>query len=91
MRKIVLASFFIVMLAAAAFSQVLPEVQRITVEELKARLDKGDTITILDVRQPGSYNSSGFKIKGAVRIPPSEIAESVSRLPMGGEIVTYCT
>ncbi len=91
MRKMLPASFFIVMLAAAAFSQVLPEVRRITAEELKARLDRGDKITILDVRQPGSYNSSGFKIKGAIRIPPSEIAENLSRLPMGGDIVTYCT
>jgi len=91
MRKMLLASFFVVTLAAAALSQVLPEVRRITAEELKARLDKGEKITILDVRQPGSYNSSGYKIKGAIRMAPSEVAENVSRLPTGGEIVTYCT
>ena len=91
MRKILMASFFIVMLAATAFALDPASVARITVEELKARLDRGEKITILDVRQPGSYNSSDSKIKGSIRIPPAEMAENISRLPMGGEIVTYCT
>ncbi|MBI5236193.1 MAG: hypothetical protein HY886_08095 [Deltaproteobacteria bacterium] len=62
----------------------------VTAKELKAKTDKGAVI-ILDVRASGSYNRSKVKIKGAIRIAPEELADSLAMIPMGREIVTYCT
>jgi rhodanese-related sulfurtransferase len=77
--------------ALAAGPQTTMEVERITVDELKARLDAGDRIVVLDVRSPGSYSQNAFKIKGSVRMAPSEAVARASEIPMGREIVTYCT
>ncbi len=93
MRKILPAvvPIALLVLAAAAFAITNEEVPRITVQELKARLDGGEGIVIVDVRSPGSYNSSKIKIKGAIRISPEEIRPRAYELPMGKEIALYCT
>lgn len=66
-------------------------VTRITKEELKAKLDKGEKIIILDVRTKSSYNGSAIKIKGDVR-KDTNMAESwYKELPIDREIITYCT
>lgn len=67
------------------------EVERITVEELKAKLAKGEPLTILDVRVGPSYEASDQTIKGAIRIAPDEIEKHLSELPKDREIVTFCT
>lgn len=64
---------------------------RITVKELKAKMDKGEDIVILDVRTSRSYMESKVKIKGAVRIDPAQIEKRYKELPMEKEIITYCT
>ncbi|HBO84877.1 MAG: hypothetical protein A2073_05510 [Deltaproteobacteria bacterium GWC2_42_11] len=64
---------------------------RITKEELKAKMDKGDNILILDVRISGSYMDSKIKIKGAVRIDPDSIERKYQVLPKDKEIIAYCT
>lgn len=87
------AAVFIItllMLAAIpAFARMDDDVPRITVQELKARLDRRENITVVDVRSRGSYERSKVKIKGAVRIPPDELNERASELPMGSELVFY--
>jgi len=70
------------------------EVPRITVHELKAMMDKGESITILDVRQSSAYSTSSKKIKGAVYLDPNNdpaIMEFVKTLDKDSPIVTYCT
>lgn len=62
----------------------------VTAKELKAKFDKG-AVVILDVRASGSYNKSKVKIKGAIRIAPEELGDRFAELPMGREVVTYCT
>ncbi len=64
---------------------------RITIKELKAKMDKGENIIILDVRTSGSYMGSKIKIKGAVRIDPAAIEMKYQNLPNDKEIITYCT
>lgn len=62
-------------------------VERITKEQLKERLDRGEKPTILDVRLKYAYEHSTVKLPGALRVPPYAI-ESVS-IPAGGDIVAY--
>ena len=62
-------------------------VERITREQLKERLDRGERPTILDVRLKYAYEHSTVKLPGAIRVPPYAI-ESVS-IPGGADIVAY--
>ncbi|MBM2838949.1 MAG: hypothetical protein HW415_1574 [Deltaproteobacteria bacterium] len=66
-------------------------VPRITKEELKAKMDKGQDIIVLDVRTGGSYDGSKVKIKGALRIAPDEVESRYKELTKDREIITYCT
>ena len=66
------------------------DIPRISIQELKAMMDKGTEVTIIDA-QPGDIYAAGH-IKGAVSIPwKSQIAmEDVWSLPSDVPIVTYC-
>ncbi|MBI5048044.1 MAG: hypothetical protein HZB54_03715 [Deltaproteobacteria bacterium] len=66
-------------------------VQRITKEELKSKIERGEDILILDVRTGGSYTGSKVKIKGAVRMAPDAVDVWSKSLPKDKEIITYCT
>ncbi|MGO9138662.1 MAG: rhodanese-like domain-containing protein [Syntrophales bacterium] len=76
--------------APAVFS-VADDVPRITVQELKAKMDKGEDLVIVDVRTGDDYERSKIKIKGAVRIPIVKIEDRYRELPKDKQIVTYCT
>jgi rhodanese-related sulfurtransferase len=67
------------------------EAPRITVQELKSKMDKGEEIVIIDVRTGLEYDRSKSKIKGSIRIPILQLAERSKELPKDKEIVTYCT
>ena len=66
-------------------------VPRITVQELKAKMDKGEGVVVVDVRTGNDYERSKIKIKGAVRISIVKIEERYGELPMDKEIILYCT
>ena len=66
-------------------------IPRITVQELKAKVDKGEDLVILDVRTGIDYERSKIKIKGAVRMSIVKIKFRYKELPKDKEIVTYCT
>ncbi|MDR4484190.1 MAG: rhodanese-like domain-containing protein [Nitrospirales bacterium] len=60
----------------------------ITVSELKSRMDKGDKIFLLDVREPHEYSLA--KIEGSVLIPLGQVPHSLKQLDPSAEIVAYC-
>lgn len=60
----------------------------ITVQELKSRLDKGDKIALLDVREEWEYNLA--KIDGSILIPLGTLPQSLCKLDPGTEIVALC-
>jgi len=76
---------------AAAASADADNVPRMTVEELKAKMDGGEDIVILDVRTGRDYDRSQRQIKGAVRISIFQLSERYRELPADKEIVAYCT
>lgn len=69
----------------------IPAEDRVTIKELKAKMDRGEGVLILDVRTSASYMESKIKIKGAVRIDPDSIERKYQILPKDKEIITYCT
>jgi adenylyltransferase/sulfurtransferase len=60
----------------------------ITVRELKDRLDKGDQIFLLDVREPWEYSMA--KIEGSTLIPLGTLPQSLDQIDKNAEIVAYC-
>jgi superoxide dismutase, Fe-Mn family len=60
---------------------------RITKEQLKERLDRGDALILLDVRLKYPYEHSTVRLPGALRVMPDDVA-SVS-LPRDREVVVY--
>ena len=68
----------------------MSEVPEITVSELKERLDRGDRVTILDVREPYEWGISNLGEYGAKLIPMGELAERLEELDPEDEIVIQC-
>jgi len=60
----------------------------ITVQELKQRLDQGDKIVIVDVREPWEHATA--KIEGAILIPLATVPKSLDKLDKNAEIVCQC-
>jgi rhodanese-related sulfurtransferase len=69
------------------FTSYLPEVPRISVEEVKAKLDNGSKIVVIDSRSNASYEQS--RIAGAILLPLGNMAEPYSDLQGYDEIAFY--
>ena len=64
----------------------------ITLPEVKARLERGEPITIADARAERSYHADNLQARGAVRIDPDDPVRSAAeqRLSQQGTLVVYC-
>src|ERR1700720_2664878 len=62
-------------------------IPEITPKELKARLDKGDNLFILDVREPHEYQICNI---GGYLLPLGDLSRRVSELDSSREIVAHC-
>ena len=60
----------------------------ITVQELKQKIDQGEKVVLVDVREPWEYNIA--KIEGAQLIPLGTLASEFKKLDPNGEIVIHC-
>jgi rhodanese-related sulfurtransferase len=67
------------------------EVTRVTPEEVKQRMDRGEKLAFVDARSEEAWRESGSSLPGAIRIPPDEAAKHVGDLPRDRTIITYCT
>lgn len=65
--------------------------ERISVREVKARLNRGEKVTFLDARSPDSWNKADAQIPGSLRVPPDEVDQHLREIPRDGLIVPYCT
>lgn len=67
------------------------DLARISVGELKRLMDRGETPTIVDVRNRAAHLHDPRRIPGAVRMTLDEIDDRLKDLPRDREIVLYCT
>jgi len=65
-----------------------PDYENITPQELKRRLDDGDTPVLLDVRELWEFEIA--RIEGSKLIPMGEMPERVSELDPSVETVVIC-
>ncbi len=68
-------------------AEALPE---ITPASLKERLDRGDTLTIIDVREPHEWEIANLEPYGSRLIPMREIEARLDELDRDAEIVLHC-
>jgi sulfur-carrier protein adenylyltransferase/sulfurtransferase len=66
------------------------DVPEITVSELKSRLDRGEPVTIVDVREPYEWEIANLGGYGARLIPLAELDERLDELDPSEEIVVQC-
>jgi membrane protein DedA with SNARE-associated domain len=69
----------------------LLEKSRITPPEVKAMLDAGHEIAIVDLRSDFSFETDGVKIPGSIHIPPRNFEARYKEIPQGRPVVMYCT
>lgn len=62
--------------------------QEITAAELKKRMDAGEDIQLIDVRQPDEHAFA--RIEGAKLIPLGEIARRAGELDPNRETIVHC-
>jgi adenylyltransferase/sulfurtransferase len=65
-------------------------VPEMTVTELKERLDRGDRIELLDVREPYEWQIGNLEPYGAKLIPLGQLRERTGELEPGVETVVIC-
>lgn len=66
-------------------------ISRITAEELKAKIDAGEEIVIVDLRHSLDFEADPETIPGAFRIEAKELEEKTGSLPRDREVILYCT
>jgi membrane protein DedA with SNARE-associated domain len=66
-------------------------IARITVEELKHKLDAGEDLVIVDLRHSLDFEADPETIPGAFRVDAKELEEKDGLLPRDREIILYCT
>jgi rhodanese-related sulfurtransferase len=64
---------------------------RITVDELRRRMEAGEDFTVIDVRNPQVWAQSDIMLPEAIRVPLEKSEENLPKIPNNKPIVTYCT
>lgn len=67
------------------------EATRVTVTEVRERMDRDEPFTFLDTRSPKAWDESNEKLPGAIRVPADEVAQHLDEIPRDRVVITYCT
>ncbi|HEV8368441.1 MAG TPA: rhodanese-like domain-containing protein [Pyrinomonadaceae bacterium] len=67
------------------------EATRVTVEEIKERMDRSEQFAFVDTRNPTAWSEADTKLPGAIRIPADDVDNHLNELPKDRVIITYCT
>jgi sulfur-carrier protein adenylyltransferase/sulfurtransferase len=74
----------------AQAAESVDELPEITVRELKERLDAGEEVAVLDVREPHEYEVANLEAQGAKLIPLGDLPNRLSELNQNDEVAVYC-
>jgi adenylyltransferase/sulfurtransferase len=81
------AALALLILAAGA-CKPRPEVPEITVQELKARMDRKEKFILLDVREPREYAKA--RIEGSTLIPLGFLESRLDEFDKSAKLVVHC-
>jgi len=71
--------------------EVQREATRVTIDEIRERMDRGEQFTFVDTRNPKAWGEATTKLPGAIRVPADEVAQHLSEIPRDRTVITYCT
>jgi adenylyltransferase/sulfurtransferase len=74
----------------AQAAESVDELPEITVGELKEKLDAGEEVALLDVREPHEYEVANLEAQGAKLIPLGDLPHRLSELNQNDEIAIHC-
>jgi rhodanese-related sulfurtransferase len=66
-------------------------VARIEAAELKAMLDGGESVVIIDLRNSLEREDSALKIPGSIALDFEDIESGFGDVPRDQDVVLYCT
>ena len=69
----------------------MPDKLRITVDEVRKRMEAGEDFVLIDTRNPQAWSQSDVKLPEAVRLPLDNLDENLSKIPKDKLVVAYCT
>lgn len=64
---------------------------RITAEGLKAMLDSGQPVAVVDLRHPLDFLPYPQVLPGAIRLSPDDVAKRHHEIPRDRDVILYCT
>jgi rhodanese-related sulfurtransferase len=64
---------------------------RISIPELRRRMENGEDFVFLDTRNPQAWAQSRVKLPEAIRVPLDQLEEHLSEIPKNTPVVAYCT
>ena len=67
------------------------EATRVTVDEVRERMERGEQFTFVDTRNPVAWGESDVKLPGAIRVPADELEQHLDEIPRDRAVITYCT
>jgi len=67
------------------------EATRVTVDEVKERMDRGETFTFVDTRNPTAWGEATTKLPGAIRVSADDVEQHLNEIPHDRSVITYCT
>ncbi len=85
---IVVATVIILTLAAGTIWALQGNAERIAINELKQKLDSGEKLLLIDVREDWELEENGA-IPGAIHIPMAELDMRMKDIPKDVELVFY--
>ncbi len=85
---IVVATVIILTLATGAIWALQTNTDRIAISELKEKLDSGEKLLLIDVREDWELEENGA-IPGAIHIPMAELDMRMKDIPKDVQLVFY--
>ena len=67
------------------------QLTRITVDEVKERMDRGEQFAFVDSRNPKAWAEADRKLPNAIRVPAEELEQHLDEIPKDRAVITYCT
>lgn len=87
LNLVTIAALAFVTLSTSACGQTAKSV---TVEEVKAMIDKNAKIVVLDVRTPGEWNGGHLKNAKHADIQSSDFEQKIASIDKNATVVVYC-
>ena len=64
---------------------------RISVDELRRRMEAGEDFTIVDTRKTDAWTESDTMIPESIRVSLDQLEQNLPRIPRNRPVVAYCT